>query len=460
MVRRENDPREHARLLVAGLAFILVSALLIGLSIAIYNKAFHDYTTVTLEADRAGLQLEKYGDVRYNGVLVGQVRKVEQHGDEAVIELGIEPASAQGIPKAVGADIMPTTLFGQKYVALTRPQSNARGGDDAELGLADGTVIPPDKVHTSVELGQVLSRLFPLLRAVKPGDLSATLSALATALNGRGEQIGETLDKLEPYLGTINANLPTLQEDLRLLASVADTYDIAAPDLVATLGNLTVTSRTITSKKDEVARLLSGVTSLADVGTRVLRTNEVDAIRATALSVPIVRLLGRYAPEYNCLLRGAAKYKPLLLKTFAGGFVKQYIEFPATQVRGYDKRDIPRYDDHRGPVCYGLPNNVPEPWPGKDYRNGTDLDSTQGRGNSYFPAGAEPGPTFLQDLAQALTGQRTAYGVDPSDTPEGRRSTAAVLSSRTGRPAAGISTLSTLLYAPMVRQGVPAGGRA
>jgi phospholipid/cholesterol/gamma-HCH transport system substrate-binding protein len=456
MVRRENDPREHARLLVSGLAFILVSALLIALSIAIYNKAFHDYTTVTLKADRAGLQLEKYGDVRYNGVLVGQVRKVEQHGDEAVISLGIEPASAEGIPKDVGADILPTTLFGQKYVALTRPQ----GEDDRALGLTDGTVIPASKVHTSVELGQVLSRLFPLLRAVKPVDLSATLSALATALNGRGEQMGETLDKLEPYLGTINANLPTLQEDLRLLASVADTYDIAAPDLVATLGNLTVTSRTITSKKAEVARLFSGVTDLADVGTRVLRTNEVNAIRATALSVPIVRLLGRYAPEYNCLLRGAAKYKPLLLKTFEGGFVKQYIEFPATQVRGYDKRDIPEYDDHRGPVCYGLPNNVPEPWPGPDYRNGTDLDSTQGRGNSYFPAGAEPGPTFLQDLAQALTGQRTAYGVDPSGTPEGRRSTAAVLSSRTGRPAAGIPPLSTLLYAPMVRQGVPTGGGA
>ena len=286
MVRRENDPREHARLLVAGVVFIAVSALLIALSIAIYNKAFHDFTTVTLRADRAGLQLEKYGDVRYNGVLVGQVRNIEQKGDEAIIELGIEPDSAQGIPKDVGADILPTTLFGQKYVALTRPD------DHGPLGLTDGTVIPAENVHTSVELGQVLSRLFPLLRAVRPADLSATLGALATALNGRGEQMGETLEKLDPYLGTINANLPTLQEDLRLLATVATPTTSPRRTWCATLGNLTVTSRTITTKKDELASLFADVTDLANVGTRVLGANEVDAIRATALSVPILRCWG------------------------------------------------------------------------------------------------------------------------------------------------------------------------
>ena len=454
MMRRDNDPREHNRLLVAGVVFIAVSALLIALSIAVYNKVFHDFTMVTLKADRAGLQLERYGDVRYNGVLVGQVRTIEQTGDEAVIKLGLEPESAQGIPRDVGADILPTTLFGQKYVALVRPD------DNGPVGIPDGMVIPAEKVNTSVELGQVLSRLFPLLRAVRPADLSATLGALATALNGRGEQMGQTIDKLEPYLSTINANLPTLQEDLRLLASVADTYNLSMPDLVATLGNLTVTSRTITRKRAEVANLFTDVTDLANVGTRVLETNEVNAIRATALSVPILRLLDKYSPQYNCLLRGIAAYKPVLLKTFEGGFVKQYIEFPAPQVRGYDRRDVPVYADKRGPVCYGLPNNPPEPWPGKDYANGTDLDSSQGRGNSYFPGGGGAPSGFPADLFGSLSGRASATGgVDPSGTPDGRRSTAAVLSSRSGHPAAAIPTLSTMLYAPMVRQGVPEGGR-
>ena len=54
---------EHARLFGAGLAFITVIAILIGMSIAIYNKAFTHFTTVTIKAENAGLQLAQFGDV-------------------------------------------------------------------------------------------------------------------------------------------------------------------------------------------------------------------------------------------------------------------------------------------------------------------------------------------------------------------------------------------------------------
>jgi phospholipid/cholesterol/gamma-HCH transport system substrate-binding protein len=442
MMRRDDDPRERRRLAVAGVAYLVVATSLIALSLAIYNKAFTDFTTVTLEADKAGLQLAELGDVRFNGVLVGQIRDIHQTGDKAVIELGLEPESAEAIPKEIAAEILPTTLFGQRYVSLVPA---ARGGD---LGLEDGTVVPRERVTTTVELGRVLSRLFPLLRAVRPSDLSATLNALATAVNGRGEQMGATMEKLDDYLTTMNVHLPTLQDDLRLIASVAGTYNQAAPDLVQVLGNLTVTARTITEEKSEVADLFADVTALGNLGADILETNEVNAVRAMELSRPILGLLDKYSPEYNCLLRGIARYKPILEKTFEGGEVKQYAEFPTAQRRGYDQRDIPEYNDTRGPHCYGMPDNVWEPWPGLNLKNGTELDSDEGIGESYFPAGAEPGPTFLQDLVKSLTGQQIAY---QGTTPEERRSVTAVLSSESGRPPAEIPALSTLLYASMTR---------
>ena len=84
-----DSPAEHRRLLVAGVAFLTVIALLLWLSIAIYQKAFADVTMVTIKADRAGLQLAKFGDVRVNGALVGAVREVNQDGDEASIEVAL-----------------------------------------------------------------------------------------------------------------------------------------------------------------------------------------------------------------------------------------------------------------------------------------------------------------------------------------------------------------------------------
>ena len=116
-----DSPREHRRLLVAGIAFLTVIALLIGLSIAVYNKTFDRVTTVTIEADRAGLQLAKFGDVRVNGALVGQVRKVDQAGDQALITVALDPDQARRIPGNVSVQILPTTLFGQKFVSLVVP---------------------------------------------------------------------------------------------------------------------------------------------------------------------------------------------------------------------------------------------------------------------------------------------------------------------------------------------------
>ncbi|HEY5860711.1 MAG TPA: MlaD family protein, partial [Actinomycetota bacterium] len=89
-----DNAREHNRLLIAGIAFIVSIALLIWLSIAIYNKEFERVTMVTVKADRAGLQLAKFGDVRVNGALVGQVRSVKQDGKEAAIEVALNPDAA------------------------------------------------------------------------------------------------------------------------------------------------------------------------------------------------------------------------------------------------------------------------------------------------------------------------------------------------------------------------------
>lgn len=442
MVRNENNPREQWRLFGAGVVMVAVVFAFLGLAVAVYAKVFTTFTTVTLQADRAGLQLPKNGDVRYNGALVGSIRDISQTGDTAVITLGLEPESAKQMPADIEASIFPTTLFGQKYVALSGVEGSSG------VGLRSGTVLPPERVHTTVELGQVLSRLFPLLETVQPSDLAATLNALATALNGRGAKMGETLDTLDSYLTDMNEHLPTLQEDLKLLGSVARTYDIAAPDLVATLGNLTVTSRTITSKKREFSTLFGEVAGLSDAGSRLMEDNETDIIRAVNGSESTLRMMAKYAPEYECLLRGIAVYKPILIKTFSGGEVKQYAEFPSKQHRGYDRRDIPEYKETRGPGCFGLPNNPPIPWPGLDLRNGTDMDTERGRGDTYTPPGGEPPPpNILQDLIEGFPGQNAAYG-GPSSTRSGRQATNALLSTRTGQPVDKIPALATLMYSP------------
>src|SRR5918993_4985430 len=209
LVNITHDSRgEHARLLGAGVAMMTVVALLVGLSIAIYNKAFSDPTMVTIKAEDAGLQLAKFGDVRRHGALVGHVREITNDGKQAVIKVALVPASAKAIPSNIDIEILPTTLFGQKYISIVDPD------EPSGKSLSDVDVIPASRVRTNVELQKILADLFPLLRSIRPADLSSTLYALATALRGRGNELGETMEKLDSYLTTMNVHLPTLQQDL------------------------------------------------------------------------------------------------------------------------------------------------------------------------------------------------------------------------------------------------------
>ncbi len=370
LVNIEHDtPAEHRRLLVAGVVFVTVLATLVGISIAIYQKVFTPVTMITVKADRAGLQLSKFGDVRVHGVLVGHVRSVDQDGKQASIRIALKPEAAKAIPENVDVRILPTTLFGQKYVDLVDPAVPARAS------LTDGTVIPASRVSTNVELQQILANLFPLLRSIRPADLSTTLTSIADALDGRGEQIGRTLDDLDEYLTALNPHLPTLQADLAELAKVAKTYQLAAPDLVRLLGNATTTARTVSTMEKQLGTFFRGLTTVAETGGRVLSENEEAIVAEGKLAVPLLGLLDTYSPEFPCLLKGTARFNTRLDEIFTGGVVRQTMALDAKQRPPYSVKDKPVYGDiGRGPQCHGLP--YPQvPFPGVDLNNGSDQDA-------------------------------------------------------------------------------------
>lgn len=360
--------KEHMKLAVAGVAYLVAMAVLVSLSIAIYQKKFEPVTMVTVQAERAGLQLARFGDVRLHGVLVGQVREISQDGEQAVIKLGLKPDMASKIPDNVSVEILPTTLFGQKFVQLVTPEQ-ASGSF-----LGDGDVIPADRVSTNVELQQILANLFPMLRSIRPADLNTTLYALATGLSGNGDKLGQTMSELNGYLRTINAEMPTLERDLELLSEVATTYSLAAPDLVSVLKNATTTARTVTDRKEQLGGFFKDLTTLSTTTSRILEDNEEGIVAGARLARPLSELLDTYSPEFPCLLKGIDRYTERLNGIFQNDRVNQSMYLDANQRRPYDERDKPVYGEvGHGPWCLGLPYpKVPAgPLPLKD---GTRLD--------------------------------------------------------------------------------------
>src|SRR5438874_6387579 len=121
MARTDRALRIRRRL--QGVGFLVVVALLLGLTIAIYNKSlpWQSADKVTLDVSRIGNQLVVPADVKLDGVIVGRVSDATTNGDKTSLTLQIAKNWIDQIPSDVVARILPKTLFGEKYVELVVP---------------------------------------------------------------------------------------------------------------------------------------------------------------------------------------------------------------------------------------------------------------------------------------------------------------------------------------------------
>ena len=408
--------RQGYRLL--GVVFFVIVGTLIALSLQAYNKAFTPVTKVDLDITASGQQLLPGSDVKVRGLLVGEVRSITSDGSKATIHMALRPSDARRLPANVTAVILPKTVFGEKFVDLRIPS------DPSDVSLAaaprgDGNVptIGLDRSKPALELSRVLTNILPLLRSVNPQELSMTLSAIASALEGRGEKLGETLELLDRYLIEFNPNIDVLKQDITALADVATTYDAAAPDLLRVLNNLIVTSRTIVAEKQTIETFLSDVTSVANKTNSLLQRSATNLIQVNKVNRGLLALLARYSPEFPCFFEGYAKLGPQVRaavgttpETLKSAHI--VIEFGHAQPEYQWPQDLPEYADDRGPNCYGLPNPpVPLPQLSPRAKDGTEDDprfdlppaNAQFAGSAAGPVSTGgPGSAIERSMVDAL----------------------------------------------------------
>jgi virulence factor Mce-like protein len=445
MARSEVRHRAFRRL--QGVVFLVVIALLLGLTIAIYDKKLPWQATdhVTLDAARIGNQLIVPADVKYNGVLVGRVSSVHSDGEHATLNLQISKSSLSKIPSNVVAEILPKTLFGEKYVDLVTPST------PSPQPLANGQVIHQDQSHTAIELQTVFEKLIPVLRAANPQDLSVALSNTAQALNGRGNELGQNLVEINNYFSVLNQDLPNIQHDISGLADLASNYADATPDLLKILRHFSVTASTFTAKQDIYAQFLAGTAGFATTATAVLKKNGPGLIKLAKSSVAPLNLLSQYSIVLECLPRGLTIFdRQRLEHAFQGG--ELHIDLIPVNDRGaYTEADKPKLSEFTRttlpPNCYGLPygnhglhpENTKYPFaPGGHYGKGGYLS---------YPGESSASSNAAAKSATATTSPGSTGGVG---SPPEQNQIATLLGEIAGS-SAGSPGLDDLLVGPVLR---------
>ncbi len=418
------------------MAFLLVIGLLMGLSVASFQKVFTDVVMVSLRTDRIGSQLQEASDVKLRGLVVGEVRDIRTTGDGAVLALALKPEMVGQIPADVSARLLPKTLFGERYVDLV-----AQG--EVTQPIADGDVITQDRTSVAIELERVFADLLPLLRTVQPEKLAATLNALATTFDGRGTRLGQNLVLVDRYFTELNPHLPALQADISGLADLASTYAVAAPELVRAAKALVTTNTTIVQKQDSLRGFFAGTAGFANRGANFLDRNGDRLIQAGRVGRPSLALFAKYAPQYPCMASALANWVPIIDDAWKNETFHITVEV-TPQRPGYQPGEEPAWGEKRGPDCGQLPTpdtSQAKPLPGKKFDDGT---RNTGGYSSDPEFSALPAAFHAADAAAINDPDSGLAGTD------GEQWVVAGLLHAGGRP----SAITTLLAGPALRGAV------
>ncbi|WP_041316668.1 MULTISPECIES: MCE family protein [Mycolicibacter] len=332
---------------VAGVVTLAVLLLITGLVYGQFRGAFIKTTSLTMVAPRAGLVMDPGGPVTYNGVQIGRVSAIAptefEEKPAAKFTLDVDPKYIKLIPSNVEANIMATTLFGNKYVSLTAPDNPTTERISTKHIIA---------TSVTTELNTLFETVTKLSESVDPVKLNLTLHAAAEALTGLGDKFGESLVNGNAILDDVNARMPYFRRDLKGFATLGDVYAAGAPDLVGFLEHSPTTVKTITTQQKQLDAALLAAAGVGNLGADI--TDRFGPYLRAQFSdlVPVSALLDEYSPELFCAIRNLAEGAPKVYNFLGGGdgYALDTVSELVSPANPYIYPDnLPRYNARGGP---------------------------------------------------------------------------------------------------------------
>jgi len=298
----------------AGLVFLVIAAVLLGLLYHQFRGGFTARTPLTMMSTRAGLVLDPGSKVTYNGVEIGKVGatdEVDAGGvPKAKITLNVNSKYIGLIPRNVSAEIKATTLFGNKYVTFESPKS------PASQHISSADVI--DAAGVTTEYNTLFETVESIAQQVDPIKLNQTLTAAAEAVDRLGDRFGQSMTNGNAILADLNPQMPQIHYDTQRVADLADVYVNAAPDLFDGLANAVTTARTFNEQRANLDEALLASVGVGNTGADILERSGPYLVRSTADLISTSEILDYNSPALFCTIRNFHDIEPRFSNALGG----------------------------------------------------------------------------------------------------------------------------------------------
>ncbi|MEB3031821.1 MlaD family protein [[Mycobacterium] nativiensis] len=470
-----NGRGPSTRALVAvGTCFMVVAAATIMLAIAKSKGDLDRRVRVTAALINVGDGLPERSDVKFRGVLVGQVAGVVTApvGQPNNVHVDLDPVYAGAIPSTVTARVVPTNVFAVSSVQLV---DNGDGGSP----LQAGAVIPEDTSLPTLMFQTTLNKFRKVFASLGRRPDSQSVGVLATlteATHGRGDAIrdaGRDLNEIVAELNTVVGDGSEASTISALTDATVALRDVS-PELFDALDSAVAPMLTLAEKRTQLTDFLSHGQETAGILGDSFDNQTDRLINITTQLTPVVGVLADNADAFHPIMTRAnvlADKLPEAWNPQRNTFALNGI-ISLTPYRTYVRADCPRYGELAGPSCAtapevpttpelypalgsmgvtpppGVTENRPNSAPPRDsVRHAGEVPGAPGQGPPPTPPAALPaGPPAPPALPAEVQPQSAVFGgnVGPVGSVQERDQ----LSQIAGAPA---SSATQLLLGPMVR---------
>jgi phospholipid/cholesterol/gamma-HCH transport system substrate-binding protein len=175
---------------------------------------------------------------------------------------------------------------------------------------------------------------------------------MATALDGRGEQIGRTIETVNRLLGKVTPRMPLIREDLGLLATNLETISRAAPDLLDAVDDGLYVGAHLVKHRADLTKLLTGSSALVRDADAFLEANDKKLIRLVDTAVIVSDAFNDSRFGLVRTLLAISNVTGKLPTVGDGGAAKVDGELvDAGRYSYYTRADCPRYGRAEGGNC-------------------------------------------------------------------------------------------------------------
>ncbi|MGH3349758.1 MAG: MCE family protein [Nocardioides sp.] len=244
---------------------------------------------VTLSAEFADvLDLVPQSSVKVDNVAIGRVSKIRltENGRSARVSLVVRDDVS--LPAGTTARLQQTSLLGEKYIALIRPETPVAGEP-----LGDGSVLGRGDTDAAAQVEEVLGALSMVLNSGGIAQFQEISRELQKVSDGRPEEIKAFLHEIDRFVSVLDSRSESITSAIDSLNELAVTLDKDKAKISNALEGLSPGMQVLVDQRPQLVAMLEALDKLAKVTIRTLDSAQEDIVADLELLDPILDQLAK-----------------------------------------------------------------------------------------------------------------------------------------------------------------------